>query len=282
MAIGSTRLAAHREAPERRFHLSRYVECTDCHNPHAAAASPQASIVGSAAAGPLVPPALRGVKGVSLAGVPVEPARFYYEVCFQCHAERTTVISDRVIRQRDEGGNIRRQLLPTAASAHPITFPARQSNDVPSLLPALRTRRFINCQECHNHPDARDAGGTQINGPHGSRFDNLLVARYETRDFTSESAQSYALCYNCHDRNSILSDESFSRHRMHVVSERTPCSACHAPHGVSGSAAQHDHLINFDISIVGGQRFYVDTGNFSGSCTLTCHGVQHVNFTYAP
>jgi len=51
---------------------------------------------------------------------------------------------------------------------------------------------------------------------------------------------------------------------------------------VSGSTAQHSHLINFDISIVGGQRFFVDTGRFSGACTLTCHGVRHVNFAYGP
>ena len=126
------------------------------------------------------------------------------------------------------------------------------------------------------------AGGTLPDGPHGSRFEHLLVARYETRDFTIESPQTYALCYQCHDRNSVLGDESFSLHSRHVVRGRTPCSACHTAHGVSGASSQHGHLINFDISIVGGQRFHVDSGRFSGTCTLSCHGVQHVNFTYQP
>lgn len=272
----------HRAAPERRLRLSRSVECTDCHNPHAVAGGPISPLVVSTRLGPLLPPAMKDVPGVNLAGVPVDSARFYYEVCFRCHAERPVLIPGRIPRQQDTGGNIRRQFLPTSASAHPVVFPARDAGEVPSLLPQQRTRRYISCQDCHNNPDARDAGGTLANGPHTSRFDHLLVARYETRDFTIESPQAYALCYRCHDRNSILNDESFSFHRAHVVRGRTPCSACHAAHGVGGSAAQHDHLINFDVSIVGGERFYVDTGRFSGSCTLTCHGVRHVNFVYPP
>ncbi len=65
------------------------------------------------------------------------------------------------------------------------------------------------------------------------------------------------------------------RTRRHVIRG-------HTAHRVSGSSAQHGHLINFDLAIGGGQRAYVDTGRFRGSCTLTCHGVQHVNFTYEP
>jgi len=30
-----------------------------------------------------------------------------------------------------------------------------------------------------------------------------------------------------------------------------------------------------------GGRF-IDRGRFAGSCTLTCHGVRHVSFTYRP
>lgn len=269
-------------APERRYHLSRFVECTDCHNPHAVVKDALGGPLLNVNRGPLVSPTMRGVPGVSLGGLPLEEARFYYEVCFRCHADRPVIPRDRVIRQRDTLGNVRRQFLPTAASAHPVAFPSRQSSEVPSLLPRYRNQRFISCQDCHNHPDAFDNGGLQPNGPHGSPFDHILAARYETRDFTVESPQSYALCYRCHDRNSILNDESFEYHRVHVVRGQTPCSACHTAHGVNGSVSQHSHLINFDLSIVGGQRFFVDTGRFQGSCTLTCHGINHVNFTYGP
>ncbi|RMF78335.1 MAG: hypothetical protein D6744_10215 [Planctomycetota bacterium] len=271
----------HIRPADRRPGVAHAVECTDCHNPHAATASPAAQTLSKAGLAPLVPPAMKAVAGVSLSGQPVERARYYYEVCFQCHSERPAILAIRIPRQRDTGGNIRRQFLPTAASAHPVTFPARGGDETPSLLPSLRGRRFISCQDCHNNPDSRAAGGSLPNGPHGSRYENLLVRRYETRDFTIESPQAYALCYECHDRNSILGDESFPLHSRHIVRGRTPCSACHAPHGVNGSAAEHDHLINFDISIVQGRRIYRDTGRFSGSCTLTCHNVEHVNFTYS-
>jgi hypothetical protein len=162
-----------------------------------------------------------------------------------------------------------------------VTFPARGSAEAPSLLPEARAQPFMSCQDCHNNPDARQLGGASANGPHGSRYEFLLADRYETADFTMESPRAYALCYRCHDRNSILGDESFSLHRVHIVDSRTPCSACHAPHGVNGAASQHSHLINFDLSIVLGERRFSDTGPFSGSCTLTCHGVRHVNFNYA-
>jgi predicted CXXCH cytochrome family protein len=274
------RVFEQRRPAEGRFGHARFVECTDCHNPHATGRGRLPGLLATTAQGAVIPPAMAEVPGVSLAGLPVQTAALYYEVCFRCHADQPVTVPGRIQRQRDADGNIRRQVLPTAASAHPIAFPSRGSNEVPSLLPEYRGRRFIGCQDCHDNPDGFASGGSGPSGPHGSRYEFLLVERYETRDFTIESPQAYALCYRCHDRNSLLSDESFKGHSRHIVRAQTPCSACHAPHGVSGSATQHGHLINFDVSIVGGERLYIDTGRFSGSCTLTCHGVRHVNFTY--
>jgi predicted CXXCH cytochrome family protein len=267
------------DAAEEPLTMRPHVDCVDCHNPHAARANIAASVRrGFDDQG--VPPGMQYVSGVSASGLPRDRARYYYEVCFKCHADNPVPIRGRIIRQRDNLGNVRRELLPTAASAHPVVFPGRGGADVPSLVPAQRTRSFLSCQDCHNNPDARELGGLGPNGPHGSRFAFLLNANYETADFSIESAQAYALCYQCHDRTSILGDESFPFHRVHVVNSQTPCSACHAPHGVSGSSGQHNHLINFDVTIVGGRRQFTDTGRFSGSCTLVCHGVDHVNFTY--
>jgi len=275
-----SKLVGRTRPPQERGPVLPFVECTDCHNPHALLSAPGRSPTGDDHL--VVSGAMRNVPGVTLAGVPVERATFYYEVCFRCHAEGGVLTRQRIVRQQDTLGNVRRQFLPTAASAHPVAFPARNTPDVPSLVPAMRGRSFISCQDCHNNPDARSAGGGGPNGPHGSRYDFLLVERYETRDFTIESPQAYALCYRCHERNSILGNESFTRHREHIIRGRTPCSACHTAHGVPGSAAQHDHLINFDLSIVSGRRWYQSTGRFRGTCTLRCHNVEHVNFTYEP
>ncbi len=267
--------------PEQRRIPSHFVECTDCHNPHAA----QRNLLSGAPQlqpNVLTPPAMRGVPGVSATGAQVSEARFYYEVCFRCHSDRPVRTDRRIIRQRETLGNVRRQFVPSAASAHPVIIDSSNASENPSLLPrARRAGGLISCQDCHNNPDAVD-GGPGPSGPHASRFDGILARRYETADFTAESAQAYALCYDCHDRTSILNDESFTFHRVHVVESQSPCSACHDPHGVDGDPTRHSHLINFDLSIVQAERLFVDQGRFAGSCTLTCHGVRHVNFTYGP
>ena len=87
-----------------------------------------------------------------------------------------------------------------------------------------------------------------------------------------------------------MADQSFSKHRRHIVDARTPCSVCHDPHGVSSIQAggsEHTHLINFDTTIVRpeptSQRLqYRDTGRLSGNCTLICHGQVHLNMSYEP
>ena len=118
-------------------------------------------------------------------------------------------------------------------------------------------------------------------------------------DNTPESFDNYALCYRCHDRSSILSDNSFRKttipgttsgggHSGHL-NAGIPCSACHDPHGVNDSGAagtgSHTHLINFDVRIVSPKTgsatpVFVDTGTFSGSCTLVCHGFTHDSTSY--
>ena len=97
-----------------------------------------------------------------------------------------------------------------------------------------------------------------------------------------ESASAYELCYSCHDRASILGDISFGRHDKHIRDLRTPCNACHDPHGINspqGNVTNNSHLINFDISIVSvvgpATLKFVDTGINSGYCLLKCHGKVH-------
>ena len=95
-----------------------------------------------------------------------------------------------------------------------------------------------------------------------------------------ESAQSYALCYGCHSRDSILNNESFPLHRFHIVDQRTACNTCHDPHGIQGgNSSNNPSLINFDISIVGpsprtGTVRFTKMGRMD-RCYLTCHGRSH-------
>lgn len=274
------------DAAEDPYTMRRHVECQDCHNPHAV--QPDLSSKNRGTRGSLVPLQDRFVSGMDRAGRPVKNATFLYEICFKCHADNESR-PERNIRRQVQETNLRLDFDTANASFHPVVGPRRNS-DVVSLMGPLRTGSMITCIDCHNSDEARSEGGGGPNGPHGSIYAPLLVANYTTADFTTESAQSYSLCYRCHDRNSILGNESFPLHQVHIVGARAPCSACHDAHGVSrggSSGSDHTSLINFNLSIVqpadsaeGSVIRYEDTGRLKGNCTLTCHGVTHVHFPY--
>ncbi len=267
--------------------MPRHVECTDCHNPHAVAAN-VIDTTGRPSNG-AVGPTMQFVSGVNRAGVPVEVSHFEYEVCFKCHADGPTRSRRQAIPRQVFSTNTRLEFQPGNPSFHPVIGP-RNNNDVVSLLPPWRVGSVMRCTDCHNSDQASNLPGAGPDGPHGSIYEPILIANYSTRDFTTESAQAYALCYRCHDRQSILGDRSFPLHSLHVVRGRTPCSACHDAHGISrtqGNSTNHSNLINFDRSIVQpasggltGRIEFVDLGQNRGSCTLTCHGVVHVRFEY--
>ncbi|MGE5611429.1 MAG: cytochrome c3 family protein [Bacillota bacterium] len=260
-------------------HLPNNITCTDCHEGH--------TMKSQTAAAPAVSPKLGDIGGINLAGAPVPKAQFEYEVCFKCHNDQQAVQSriSRVITQI----NTRLEFAPSAVSYHPVAAAGRNT-DVPSLRPPLTTASIIRCTDCHASDTSKAAGSTGANGPHGSNASPLLLARYETRDYTPESSSSYALCYRCHDRNSILGDQSFKQHKKHIVGTSAPCSACHDSHGISstqGSTLHNSKLINFDISIVRPasgktQPQFTVRGYRSGSCSLTCHGKTHNDLSYNP
>ncbi|GAG90125.1 unnamed protein product [marine sediment metagenome] len=142
----------------------------------------------------------------------------------------------------------------------------------------------MDCVDCHNSNEAASGGA---NGPHGSSFEPILAMNYVTTDNTPESPSAYALCYNCHSRDSILNDESFTEHDKHIRDEDTPCSVCHDAHGVSavqGNPRNNTHLINFDATIVQpnsqGILSFDDQGRYRGSCDLLCHGKDHQSEAY--
>jgi predicted CXXCH cytochrome family protein len=258
-----------------RSHAPADVTCNDCHEPH--------TMQTGTAAAPALSPRLGAIDGVNASGVSIPRAQYQYEVCFKCHTSVSAV--DPVVTRQVTQKDTRLEFEPSAVSAHPVEVAGRNS-DVPSLRPGLTTGSLIYCTDCH----ASDAGTMTgaAAGPHGSNVRPLLRFTYDTADNTPETAGTYALCYSCHERASILSNSSFSGHSRHVVNARTPCSACHDAHGISsaqGSAMNHSHLMNFDTSIVRpdpvtGRLEFVDTGSRSGTCYLSCHGVPHSPKTY--
>ncbi|MBI4817254.1 MAG: hypothetical protein HY791_13410 [Deltaproteobacteria bacterium] len=275
--------AADRTLPERSLAAPRHVTCVDCHEPHGAYARP--------ASAPFASGALAATWGIDSSGIRVDPIRFEYELCFKCHGDSMNQPArprppERLRRAIPEP-NLRRAFDPeSAASFHPVVAPGR-GRDVPSLIPPLTPSSLVYCTDCHGS-DRRGqtpAGGPR--GPHGSIYRSLLERNLSTSDHAVESPTTYALCYKCHDREAILSPTSpFDTHGLHVVRERTPCTACHASHGVSGRQGDplgNAHLIDFDVSIVapaGGRLSYRSLGPRSGSCSVSCHGTIHVETAY--
>jgi predicted CXXCH cytochrome family protein len=256
-----------------------HVECSDCHNPHRTNDTPSPGA-------PFISGALEGVKGINSSGEPVAEATYLYEVCYKCHGDNNVLSSSDIPRQIQQI-NVRLEFDQTNPSYHPIENIGRNPN-VPSLLQPYNTNSKIFCTDCHNSDDNPNNGGFGPYGPHGSINQYLLERNYSTEDYTIESSYAYALCYKCHDRGSILNDESFSKHKKHVVKKKTPCSVCHDPHGINssqGTFTNNSHLINFDISIVQpenqtGEIIFEDLGTFTGQCTLRCHGKNHYQKSY--
>ena len=260
---------------------ARHVECYDCHNPHAANTS-TGTLNG----------ALTGARGVNASGAEVNPVTAEYQICYRCHSNSPNQAPPTTARVEPHT-NVSQQFATTNQSYHPVVGLGK-NNNVPSLTAGLNTTSTIKCTSCHNN----DSGTPQ--GPHGSNFAHLLTRQNLSTDPTTESAASYALCYGCHDRNSILGNNSFPCHQWHITGAgpwgmmggggggvgggggggggalSTPCIVCHDPHGVSGTPK----LINFNTAIVSpsgttGQTRYTSTGTNHGNCQLTCHGRNH-------
>ena len=253
----------------------KHVECSDCHNPHQANRTPYPG-------GGVVSGANAGVSGVSASGQKVTSAQYLYEICFKCHGDSyNNVISTLPVTRQVSTLNTRYSFDRVNPSFHPVESQGKNP-DVTSLLPPYTAASIIRCTDCHGNSDP---SGPQ--GPHGSDYPNLLIDRYITDDNTPESPSSYELCYKCHSRSTLLDTDISFPHRLHVVDQKTPCSVCHDPHGISamqGNALNNSHLINFDLSTVRttytGQLEYKSLGRARGQCYLTCHGMLHDPFGY--
>ena len=258
--------------------LQGHVECVDCHNPHAVNNN-QAEIPNATGRQNLV-------SGKSQNNVVrAEQILYEYELCFKCHGNSSSSIPV-VSRWINETDTVR-EFNPVNPSYHPVTAIGK-NNDMPSLPstdePLLTATSMITCVDCHNS-DESAIGGSGPRGPHGSIYRPILRLRYDTIDMQPESQTAYALCYRCHDRTKLLNNDqslyTTGGHRKHVVEQRTPCSVCHDPHGVTiDGNGDHTHLINFDRTIVQpvpGNNFplFNDMGTRAGNCTLICHSRTH-------
>lgn len=240
------------ELPEKNSSSPRHVACDDCHRVHEVETDN----------------VWRQVPGYTKNRQKDSEAAAEYELCYKCHSDSANRPYNSL--------NKREQFDLDNLSYHPIEGRGRNTK-VPSLIRPLDVSSTIRCSDCHGNDDKFGAVG-----PHGSNYEHILKARYlETEG--SESQKAYELCYFCHDRRSILANESFQKHKEHVVYYHAPCSACHDPHGTS----LNQHLIRFSSSFMatGSLSTYVSSYTGRPQCLLTCHiggkDVKHDNAFYS-
>lgn len=243
-----------------------HVECQDCHNPHAANSS--------SAVAPFVSGFNLGVSGINQGGSALSVATNTYEICYKCHAGNTWAPSAALPRKIIQN-NVQLEFSTSNPSFHPVVGSSPSSS--PSLISPLTTTSIIYCSDCHASDNASDP-----KGPHGSIYPQILKLQYTTADYTVETPSTYALCYSCHSRTSILGGNSFPAHNRHIVTEQIPCSVCHDAHGISsiqGNSTNNTHLINFRTDVVSAGQSqkleFIDLGDRHGTCILRCHLKGH-------
>ncbi|TYO98733.1 doubled CXXCH motif protein [Geothermobacter ehrlichii] len=246
--------------PEEQVNAARHVECVDCHHPHQVDRDQP----------------FRGMVGKRVGNFQ-GAIENEYELCYRCHAESANLPIGST--------NKHAEFKQTNRSYHPVEAEGRNLYVI-SLLPPYNERKEnpgdvtrMTCSDCHG---SDDASGPQ--GPHGSNYAGLLRLNYDTSDERPESRYAYELCYRCHDRTSILSNESFPYHALHIRGNPagTSCHTCHDAHGSS----KYQYLIRFNEEVVSptadGKLEFKATGigTRHGSCLLNCHGVEHNPMSY--
>ncbi len=227
------------------------VTCTSCHSPH------------------------RGIRWRAEGGAegtrkpsPGNPLIEEQQLCTGCHGATGGGFA--------APGSIADRVSPSNVSYHPVQAPA--SSRSPSVRADLAGRE-INCTDCHGS----DLEGAR--GPHASTVAHILVRSYTALDGELESPDTYALCYGCHDRESLLRGDSFPQHKRHIVDLKSSCSTCHDPHGSpQGRAltrlspdARFGRLLP---STRTGRLAFDSPGAGSGACHVSCHGRDHGPATY--
>jgi hypothetical protein len=244
--------------PEEVVNAARHSECVDCHDPHVVEKGKP----------------FRGLQGRRVGNLITEIEN-EYELCYRCHSESANLPGN--------SSDKHEEFKTTNPSFHPVEGEGKNTVVISLKEPYVAQKKRpnevsqISCGDCHGNDDP--AGPK---GPHGSEHQGLLVLNYQTDDERPESEQAYALCYKCHERASILSNESFSHHSLHIQGrlggqDGTSCFTCHDAHG----STQYQNLIKFNEDVVfenaAGILKYEAEGYSArhGSCSLNCHGVEH-------
>jgi predicted CXXCH cytochrome family protein len=212
-------------------------------------------------------------------------------LCAGCHEEISAVIA---------GAKTQHSAVTTERAC--LNCHDAHASDYPRMV---RTRMVDLCFECHDReiemPDGHKLGnikaviaaGTSLHGPvaqdncaachliHGGDNFRLLIEEYPPEFYAPFKEESYALCFNCHDRQ-LVHDEKTSTltnfrngdqnlHYLHVnrKTKGRTCRACHETH----ASTREKHIRE---SVPFGTGGWLLPVNFKkqtqgGSCAPGCH-----------
>ena len=98
-------------------------------------------------------------------------------------------------------------------------------------------------QMSHLHGPLREGNCVACHQAHGSDFDSILDNSFPTKFYSGYDAESYQLCFDCHDQKQVMSETStvtgfrngdVNLHYLHTNREKgRSCRACHHEHGSS-------------------------------------------------
>ncbi len=269
---------------------SRHVECGDCHEAHIDAYP-------NTATAPAIKLSQRGATGVdpiwpATGGAPtgfnfLSQAVNEYQVCFKCHSSYTNLptyaptglakltSTSQLSESRDLASEFNPATGNATASFHPVAAAGRNTTVLANtfVAPWTPTSR-VYCSDCHTNAAAT--------GPHGSPNLHILAgtAAYITADNNNTNAihNTGELCFKCHQYATYVDGANDRNYGLHQTHEFAACYDCHDSHG-----SANQRLVNFNtahVTFTGGRNSLTAINFTTKSCTLSCHGQNHNNFTY--
>ncbi|RJQ52033.1 MAG: hypothetical protein C4526_08900 [Nitrospiraceae bacterium] len=261
---------------------NRHAECSDCHNAHAVRHNTALQTAPAASESVLRVSRVRVFNGSpeTIPGYQYIPAGdtgsplLEYEICYKCHSSWT--------RQPAGQPDLARLFNTNNASFHPVEGPGKNTGIAPgSFVGGINAFSVIYCSDCHGSNDSN------LRGPHGSQFPDILRRPYVTQD-SGRSPERDELCFMCHNYDTYVSaaspavfqqasrfnpPASSSGHVFHAGQRNVPCYTCHDSHGSAQFGAlivtrRNPGLLSFSMNSNG------------GSCLPTCHEQRSYTVNY--
>ena len=232
-------------------------DCSDCHDPHASDYVAQI----------LEPPAELCVGCHDDIGEMIEDAAHKHPVvtegdaCVRCHKPHGGDL-DKLLKDR---------LVDVCMTCHKQEIKRPEGRAVPDVADVLDPKKT-------KHGPIKDGSCAGCHNVHGSDAAQLLARPYPERFYAPFKADSYDLCFGCHDRQLVLAKETeestgfrdgdVNLHYVHVNRKKgRTCRACHSTH-TSDSPAHIRDSVPFGKWKI--PLNYKPTKS-GGSCTPGCH-----------